>query len=193
MLPQKYFNMHISEQKSELRTQVLKRIKSLSTDERAAESRSICKQILLAHPQPTSVCGYFPLATEVDVRPVLQTYLEQSIPVFLPLFTKNNFTFAKITSLQNLPTGSLAIPEPDNDSEEYTLDATGIVLIPGRAFTESGYRIGRGNGGYDKWIANLPKQRPQLLGVSFELQLLREVPLEPHDQKLDHIITARTK
>ena len=33
------------------------------------------------------------------------------------------------------------------------------ILIPGRAFDAKGNRLGRGNGGYDKWIAEQRERR----------------------------------
>ncbi len=68
-----------------------------------------------------------------------------------------------------------------------------VVLVPGRAFDAKGARLGRGNGGYDKWIAQERSRNApyQYWGVAFECQVVDEVPVEAHDQKLDAVVTAR--
>lgn len=183
--------MHIQQTKQRSRSAALERIKQLSATDHAAESRSICKHILQLYPKPSAICAYYPLSTEVDIRPLLVTLLQQGVLVYLPSFNNNNFTFRQITALTELQTGDLNIAEPPKTNKEVNIATIDYVLIPGRAFTKNCYRLGRGNGGYDTWIHGLPSTRPHLIGVSFDCQLLNEIPLEPHDAQLDMVITAR--
>lgn len=182
---------HIQEEKTLVRSNALKRIKELTSTNYAAESRSICKQIIATMPNPTAICAYYPLGTEVDIRPLLVAYMQQGIGIYLPSFSGNAFTFRQAKTLQELITGDLRIPEPPKDNKAVDITTIDYVLIPGRAFTKDCFRLGRGNGGYDTWIDNLPVKRPILAGISFECQLLTSIPSEPHDQQLDVIITAR--
>ena len=74
------------------------------------------------------------------------------------------------------------IPEP-SQSEEHIL-----VLVPGRAFTESGKRIGRGKGFYDIYLAGLPQIFDiKKTGVCFREQLLPELPTTPDDIMMDNV------
>ena len=63
-----------------------------------------------------------------------------------------------------------------------------LVIVPGLAFTPHGARLGRGGGFYDRLLAKLGT-RTVRLGVCFGMQLVPELPLEPHDQLLDAVIT----
>ncbi len=53
--------------------------------------------------------------------------------------------------------------------------------------------MGRGNGGYDIWIQQQKNQNPdtQYWGVALDCQIVQEVPVEPHDQKMNAIVTSR--
>lgn len=184
--------MHSTQQKEAMRDAALRRVKAMTLDERTAESKSVCKHTLHHYPNPKGVCAYFPLKTEVNITFLLQEYLQNNVPVYLPSFSGNSFTFRKIKDLESVKPGDLTIPEPPKNAPELQLADVDIVLVPGRAFNaKHKLRLGRGNGGYDKWIANLPTERPKLIGVCFECQLFPEVPTEPHDQPLDEVMTAR--
>jgi len=54
-------------------------------------------------------------------------------------------------------------------------------------------RLGRGNGGYDHWIEKQRDVNPdtRMIGVAFECQIVNEVPIDAHDEKMDEVITDR--
>ena len=63
---------------------------------------------------------------------------------------------------------------------------TDLILVPGVAFDLHGRRLGRGKGFYDQLLAAV---RGTTCGVAFEQQMVREVPVEPHDIHLNSILT----
>lgn len=71
------------------------------------------------------------------------------------------------------------------DADPSELD---VVVVPGLAFTRQGHRLGQGGGHFDRF---LPRLAPGCLriGVAFHEQLVDSVPVEPHDVRLDVIIT----
>ncbi|MBL8746345.1 MAG: 5-formyltetrahydrofolate cyclo-ligase [Phycisphaerae bacterium] len=74
------------------------------------------------------------------------------------------------------------------------LESLDLVLVPGLAFDESGHRLGRGAGFYDRFLEAFRARRgPEAvaLGVCFEAQLVGEIPSEPHDERLDGIVTEK--
>jgi 5-formyltetrahydrofolate cyclo-ligase len=62
------------------------------------------------------------------------------------------------------------------------------LVIPGRAFTKNGERLGRGKGYYDKYLASYSGKK---IGLCFEEQILDEIPTEKHDINMDIIITDK--
>lgn len=63
-----------------------------------------------------------------------------------------------------------------------------FVLIPGLAFDETGNRLGYGGGWYDRFSSKL-RAGVKLAGLAYEEQVVRSLPAEPHDLRLDLIIT----
>lgn len=63
-----------------------------------------------------------------------------------------------------------------------------VVIVPGIAFTASGDRLGQGGGWYDRFLTRI---RPDCMtiGVGFEPQLVDSIPTEPHDRRLDLVVT----
>lgn len=87
------------------------------------------------------------------------------------------------------PGHTLRMPVPD--APPLPLAQIDIVFLPGVAFDRSGHRLGRGGGFYDRFLANLRAQRRDALivGVCFASQLITAVPVEPHDQVMDVVVT----
>lgn len=61
-----------------------------------------------------------------------------------------------------------------------------IIFVPGLAFDLKGYRLGRGKGHYDKYLAN---HNAIKIGICRNENLTTNLPKEPHDIKMDYIIT----
>ena len=58
--------------------------------------------------------------------------------------------------------------------------------MPGVAFDRKANRLGRGKGFYDRLLAQTHALK---IGICYDLQLLDEIPAEPHDIKMDIIVT----
>jgi 5-formyltetrahydrofolate cyclo-ligase len=80
---------------------------------------------------------------------------------------------------------TVVLPEDDPLPDPQSID---VVIVPGTAFTPTGDRLGQGGGWYDRF---LPMTRPDCttIGVGFEPQLVDHLPVEPHDVRLDMVIT----
>ena len=59
-------------------------------------------------------------------------------------------------------------------------------MVPAVAFDRKGNRLGRGKGYYDRLLAG---SKATKVGVGYEFQLLGEIPAEPHDIRMDMVIT----
>ena len=66
-----------------------------------------------------------------------------------------------------------------------------LVFLPLVAFDGAGGRLGQGGGYYDRTLAALAGKRPVVIGLAFAGQQVDRVPCDPHDQKLDGILTER--
>ena len=81
-----------------------------------------------------------------------------------------------------LPDADPAAPPPESPEH---ID---VVIVPGVAFTEAGDRLGQGGGWYDRVLASV---RPDCvaIGVCFVEQVVDAIPVEPHDRRVDVVVT----
>ncbi|TSC59261.1 MAG: 5-formyltetrahydrofolate cyclo-ligase [Candidatus Peregrinibacteria bacterium Greene0416_62] len=189
--------MHLSDQKSQLRISIDERLKHLNEQERSAESRSLCRRLTEGIPTGTPICAFFPMRSEPDITPFLEEVLHRADPLYLPCFD-GILIFRQATDLSILVRGKLGTLEPPPTAATIANSKSQIanrltILVPGRAFDPHGNRLGRGNGGYDKWIAEARKKgvSMRLIGVALECQIVDSVPVESHDEGMDAFATAR--
>lgn len=64
-----------------------------------------------------------------------------------------------------------------------------LVVCPGVVFTADGRRLGRGRGYYDRYLGD-PAFRGFRVGVCYAHQLVDDLPVEPHDVRMDRVITG---
>ncbi len=83
-----------------------------------------------------------------------------------------------------LQPGPHSIAQPLPGAEAIQPD---VVFVPLVGFTATGERLGQGGGHYDRWLADNPAVTA--IGLAWDCQLVEELPLEPHDRRLDAIIT----
>lgn len=88
----------------------------------------------------------------------------------------------------NLSPGAFGIGEPSDDAELCPAGEIDLIIVPGRAFTLRGERLGRGKGFYDRWLSR-SGFRGYSVGVCFGVQICGELPSEPHDIRVDAVIT----
>lgn len=96
----------------------------------------------------------------------------------------------EITSLNTgLTTTGPGVREPIG-GKPIPVDFIDLVIVPGLGFTDKGYRIGRGMGFYDRFLA-----QSEFIGVScglaFEDQIVDQLPVLDHDVPLSMLATDR--
>jgi 5-formyltetrahydrofolate cyclo-ligase len=93
--------------------------------------------------------------------------------------------------LETTPRGILQ-PESGYGEEFDADEAEGVAIIsPGLAFDRSGRRLGRGQGYYDRFLADPRLAAAVRIGVCWSMQLLREIPVDQHDIPMDWICHER--
>lgn len=88
---------------------------------------------------------------------------------------------------QSLALGSFHIEEPTGN-DTASVDDMEIVVVPAIAYDRRGNRVGRGKGYYDRLLATTKALK---IGVGYDFQLIDddEIPAEPHDVRVDIVIT----
>lgn len=134
---------------------------------------------------------YWPIRSELNTRPLLEAFAAAGIATALPVMTavKRPLIFRAFAPGDELVKGPFGLSEPGNGRPPVEPD---IVFAPLAAFDRRGYRLGYGGGIYDATLADLrSKRRVIAVGLAFACQESETIPDEPHDQKLDFVLTER--
>lgn len=131
---------------------------------------------------------YLPIGQEVSTLPLVQWALAQAVTVVVPQSLDHR-------QLAHWELQDLAQTHPDRygtlmptDSEQY-LGHYDVILVPGLAFDPQGYRLGYGAGYYDQFLASHPNTLK--IGLAYPFQMVAEVPHEPHDTRLNHVVALK--
>lgn len=65
-----------------------------------------------------------------------------------------------------------------------------LFIIPARAFSESGKRLGRGKWYYDRFLAKKQYKSSIKLGICYDFQILEDIPTEKHDISMHLILSS---
>lgn len=101
-----------------------------------------------------------------------------------PKVQDGGLTFRACAEADLVPGFRPWLPEPPDDAPAVRPAA---LVVPGRAFTRQGGRLGRGAGFYDRALSALPESLK--IGYCFDFQRLQDLPLEPHDELMHWLVT----
>jgi 5-formyltetrahydrofolate cyclo-ligase len=181
--------MNPLDSKTELRAIIRAALEKISPAVRAVESVDVCDRLKTQMPSAHTVLFFAPLPDELDIWPVLELSLALGTTCALPGFDaeKKTYVAKEIKKLAtDIVTGKFGVREPAANCVEISPGNFDLVLVPGSAFDLEGNRLGRGRGFYDQL---LPAVSGIKCGICYGLQLLESIPTEPHDAKVDFILT----
>lgn len=163
---------------------------SSSTLNSASIAISECLGSIASIESATTIMSFLPLAQEVDLRNLMQRWIEEGKTVCVPIV---NWQDRAMQAGLLTSTESHALTETRHGLREpkerfiIPTELIDVVLVPGLAFDTSGGRLGRGGGFYDRFLSLV---RPPLsIGVAFDEQMVDRLALEPHDCRLTAIAT----
>jgi 5-formyltetrahydrofolate cyclo-ligase len=145
--------------------------------------------LALLPPAKTPIALYAALPGELDCFPLLEKLAADNFPTLLPVAGEKAtpLRFRLWRPGEKLVAGRHGLREPDSSAPVKTPK---IILAPLLGFDLSGGRLGFGGGYYDATLAHLRAAGPIMAGgLAFSFQKIDIIPLEPHDVKLDFVIT----
>ncbi|ENN87318.1 putative 5-formyltetrahydrofolate cyclo-ligase [Rhizobium freirei PRF 81] len=137
----------------------------------------------------TVVSGFLPIRSEADIRPLMARFRERGARLCVPIILdRSTIVFRELVPGAPLVPCGFGTSGPGPDAAVLDPD---LMLVPLSAFDRTGHRIGYGAGHYDRAITRLHEKglNPRLIGIAFDCQEVPSVPAEPHDVRLDAILT----
>lgn len=180
-----------AEAKARLRNEALARRRLVGADLRAAFAVRLAQEgPRLARDFGARVASAFhPIWGEPDTLPLLAALADAGLATALPVTVSRAapLTFRLWRPGEATVPGEMNIPEPAPEAPELEPD---LLFVPLSAFDRRGHRIGFGAGHYDRTLARLrAKGRVMAVGIAYSVSEVPRAPDEPHDQRLDFILT----
>jgi 5-formyltetrahydrofolate cyclo-ligase len=179
--------------KTVLRNEALRRRGAVDSWVREAFSARLANQgLALARRVGAGVVAVFlPIRDEPDTLPLLAALAAHGFRTALPVTVARGAPLIFRVWRAGDPTrpGPMGLREPLADAETVEPD---LLFVPLACFDRRGHRIGFGAGHYDRSLAVLrAARRTTAVGVAFGTSQTAEIPDEPHDQRLDFVLTER--
>lgn len=177
----------MKQQKKEVREEVKRRISALTSEYKAVAAQKIATLLEQNEQLATAGCValFVSMEDEISTANLLEK-LSQRTTVALPRITGDDMQFFAYRG--ELKSGKFGIGEPATE-ELISPAEIDVMIIPARALTPQGERLGRGKGFYDKYLSH-NDFRAYTIGIGYTCQLFDSLPTEEHDHRVDLVVTA---
>jgi 5-formyltetrahydrofolate cyclo-ligase len=173
------------ETKSEIRKRFKQIRNHLSPVERSTWSDQICAHLssFCVSRRIRRIGVFYPLGSEVDLRPLISGHPEWT---FVYPRVASTHPPRLIWGPEPLELGLFGLMEPVH-AQHFT-PSVQLLVVPGLAFDDEGYRIGYGGGFYDALLEHLS---PDIitLGAGFKCQRMERIPYAPQDMPVQGLVT----
>ena len=176
------------EDKKCIRQEVRRRIKAMDYAGKEQESKFIFTSIesMPIFGDVECIALFVAMWDEVPTMEVLERWRKMGKRVVVPRVEGDIMRYYDYHP-DRMTEGAFGILEPI-EGQEVAVGDIELMIVPARAFTMRGDRLGRGGGFYDKYMA-LPGFRAVTYGVAFGCQIFDTLPTDPHDIPVDRVFT----
>ncbi len=131
------------------------------------------------------VFSYCALPNELDVNLEIVKNLELYLPVILQ---NKEMTFVKLDDSKSLSKNAYGILQPSS-TDWVTPGLNDLIVLPGIAFDRSGFRLGKGAGYYDRYLAK--HKNVKTCGITLEAFLYESIFPQEFDVPVDFLLTEK--
>ena len=176
-----------------LRKEMRARRKSLTEFERETFSNEIVKKFLAQEVYQNSkiVMAYVSTPEEVQLQKLFVDAFNNKKILAVPFITgKGEMQAVEVPNFDALEIGEFGILTVRADLRKFIQpEKLNCVIVPGAAFDLNFNRLGLGGGYYDKFLPRAGQAKK--IALAYDFQIVETVPVEPHDFKVDMIISEK--
>jgi 5-formyltetrahydrofolate cyclo-ligase len=178
--------------KKQLRTELKRRLAEMSADEIDRQSRIACDQLTQTDGfrKAATVMLFLSMPQEIDTAAAIESAWKSGKRVVVPRIDRQlrRMVAVEIHRLDHTPDPAISGLRNPTEGTETPIGRIDLIVAPGLAFDRRGNRLGRGGAYYDRFLAD-PERKAVVVGFGFAFQVLADVPVAPHDQPVDAIVT----
>lgn len=179
--------------KKELRNLQLQSLKSI--DHIAFQQKCFqIEQLLFQSPEwinSTNIAVTISRPPEIDTWNIIKRGWEEGKTIVVPKCfpKKRELVFYEIHDFHQLEPSYFDLYEPDPDKSIVVHNgAIELMIVPGLAYTEKGYRLGFGGGYYDRLLSSYSGLS---ISLAFKEQMVGALPIESFDIPVGTILTEK--
>ena len=137
-----------------------------------------------------TVAAYYSVGSEPSTQSLVYALWKQGHYVVLPvLMPDGDLDWASYEGPDSMVPGPRGLLQPSEARRGAdTVARADVVIVPALAVSESGMRLGRGGGSYDRALARVGEQVPTI-ALLYDDELLPSVPAAPHDRPVRAVAT----
>jgi 5-formyltetrahydrofolate cyclo-ligase len=176
--------------KAQIRSKILKRLKTQKEEDRNRKSIFIKDKLLRnkVFKKAKIIMFYVAFGGEVKTEEMIREAKKIGKVICVPICKKDKETMqpAILKDHAKLKKGSNGVLEPVTTTLVKPEDLD-LIIVPGLAFDKKGNRLGRGKGCYDRFLIKLSKNTTSV-GLAFDFQILPRIPITSHDVSVKKVI-----
>jgi len=159
--------------KQQLREYIKQAFKEQETDSINKKNISIIEKVntYLSINSFKHICIYESLNDEVKTKDYIEELRENWYKIYTP---------------QVISETEMIIIDENYEHYEKEID---VFIIPGRAFSYEGKRLGRGNWYYDRFLSQKIYKKSRKIWIWYDFQILEDIPTLRHDIIMNKIFT----
>lgn len=162
---------------------------SLTPEKRRGSDEALFRRFL-ALPQVEeyrTLLLFYGMGTEPDTRRLFQPLLERGKTILLPRCLPGHLLeLRRYRGEEHLRRHRYGMLEPDDSCPVLPYQAAELALVPALCYDETGMRLGRGGGYYDRFLTEFPGKT---VGLCREMLLQARVPAQAHDCGVELVLT----
>ncbi|MCL1935902.1 MAG: 5-formyltetrahydrofolate cyclo-ligase [Defluviitaleaceae bacterium] len=181
--------------KQTLRKQIKQSLNKMTENERKEKSNKIANKLFETEEfKNADVIGItISFKTEVRTKEIIEKCFELKKIVAVPKIDISNkkMYFYEIKNFyyleKNITKNNIILTEPNiNICKKIESNQINLLIVPGLLFDENFNRLGYGGGFYDRF---LDKNYLPNISIAYQIQVVKEIPIELHDKKINSILT----
>jgi 5-formyltetrahydrofolate cyclo-ligase len=175
--------------KQSLRAEFLARRTARPPAERSAGAAAVAVALLRALAGVRTFAAFVPDPGEPGHGRLPAAFTQLGARVLLPVVPEDGRELRWAVDTGRLAPGRFGLLEPVGPRLGPTaIGAADVVVVPALAVARDGARLGRGGGYYDRALRHV-RADAALVAVVFDDELLDELPVEEHDQRVTAVVT----
>lgn len=180
--------------KKQLRSRLRSSLSLITETQRSDMSKKACRTLIDTEQfqQASVIMLFLSLPSEIDTTPAILNAWQNQKTVVVPKVSpqQKHMIPIQIHSLESgFSTDQWGLRNPVT-GPPVPLEDIQLIVTPGLAFDKKGNRLGRGASYYDRFFAS-KQLNAEKCGFAFNCQIVNDVPVENHDQKIDMLVTDK--